>query len=376
MMNYTLIESDNALASLVTQHGDTDTVIVDTEFMRRDTFYPQAGLIQLCFASDPEMAWLVDPLPIDDFRPLCDLFADESVTKVVHSASEDLEVFQKLLDQQPLPLFDTQRAAAFVGLGFGLGYRALVENLAGITIEKDQTRSDWLARPLSTGQLNYAAADVVPLLPIYRELRERLQQQERLQWVLEDGAEAVRSAAASGPPPYLRVKTAWKLDARQLAVLQSICNWRESRARSTDKPRNWILHDKLCQQLSERAPQSIDDLRSISEMPPSVVRKQGERLIELVREVLEMPESELPPPLARPLNAAQRDSLKKLKKAAGGMAADWGIESAAILPAKDYELLVRLGGGETVETPDRWNGWRRELVIEPLLRLLDKESVR
>lgn len=376
MMHYTLIETDAALAALVAEQGHTDVVIVDTEFMRRDTFYPHAGLIQLCFASDPAMAWLVDPLPIDDFGPLCDLFADESVTKVVHSASEDLEVFQKLLGQQPLPLFDTQRAAAFVGLGFGLGYRALVEQLAGITIEKDETRSDWLARPLSTGQLNYAAADVVPLLPIYHELRERLQQHERLQWVLEDGAAAAEAAATSGPPPYLRLKTAWKLDARQLAVLQSVCEWRESRAHSTDKPRNWILHDKLCLQLAQCSPQSVAEMQALQEMPAAVVRKQGERLIELVRAARELPESSLPPTLPRPLNAAQRDSLKKLKKAASELAASWGIESPAILPAKDYELMVRMASGETVEIPERWNGWRQRVVIEPLLLLAGVETSR
>ena len=375
-MHYTLIESDSALAALVAEQGHTDTVVVDTEFMRRDTFYPQAGLIQLCFASDPKMAWLVDPLPIDDFGPLCALFADESVTKVVHSASEDLEVFQQLLGRQPLPLFDTQRAAAFAGLGFGLGYRALVDQLAGIHIEKDETRSNWLARPLSPGQLNYAAADVVPLLPIYRELRQRLQQHQRLQWVLEDGAAAAAAATTSGPPPYLRVKTAWKLNARQLAVLQSVCEWRESRAHSSDKPRNWILHDKLCLLLAQRAPQTIDDLRTLPEMPPAVVRKQGERLIELVRAVLDLPESSLPPPMARPLDAAQRGSLKMLKQAAVELAASWGIEAAAILPARDYELMVRMGCGEAPETPDRWNGWRQQLVVEPLLRLVGVEASR
>jgi ribonuclease D len=197
-MSYSLIESDAALASLIAEQGHSDVVVVDTEFMRRDTFYPQAGLIQLCFSSDPDAAWLIDPLPIDDFSPLCTLFADVSVTKVVHSASEDLEVFQCLLGQQPLPLFDTQRAAAFAGLGFGLGYRALVEQLAGIDIEKDETRSDWLKRPLSPGQLNYAAADVVPLLPVYQQLRQQLLAAERLQWVLDDGAAAARAAGEPG----------------------------------------------------------------------------------------------------------------------------------------------------------------------------------
>jgi ribonuclease D len=229
---------------------------------------------------------------------------------------------------------------------------------------------------LSPGQLDYAAADVVPLLPIYRELRERLQQHDRLQWVLEDGAAAVEAATRAGPPPYLRVKTAWKLDARQLAVLQSVCDWRESRAHSTDKPRNWILHDKLCLLVAQRTPQSVEELRGLPEMPPAVVRKQGERIIERVRTALELPENSLPSPMARPLDARQRDSLKKLKKAAADMATSWGIEGAAILPARDYELMVRMGSGETVDTPDRWSGWRRQVVVEPLLRLVGVETSR
>jgi ribonuclease D len=80
--------------------------------------------------------------------------------------------------------------------------------------------------------------------------------------------------------------------------------------------------------------------------------------------------------MARPLDAAQRDRLKMLKKAAAELAASWGIEAAAILPARDYELMVRLGSGEAPETPDRWNGWRQQLVVEPLLRLVGVETSR
>ena len=148
-MHYELLESDAQLAALVDEHRGSDFVIVDTEFMRRDTFYPQAALIQLCFPSEPETAWLLDPLVIDDCSPLQDLFRDPSMVKALHSASEDLEVFQQFLGCQPLPLFDTQRAAAFVGRGFGLGYRALVEAMSGLELAKGETLSNWLARPLS-----------------------------------------------------------------------------------------------------------------------------------------------------------------------------------------------------------------------------------
>ena len=202
-MYYELLESDAQLATLVDEHYGSDFVIVDTEFMRRDTFYPQAALVQLCFPNEPDTAWLLDPLAIGDFAPLQALFRDGSMVKVLHSASEDLEVFQQFLGCQPLPLFDTQRAAAFVGRGFGLSYRALVETISGLELAKGETRSNWLARPLSDNQLNYAAADVIPLLAVYEKLRDELEHRERLDWVLEDGAAAVKGAVEEGPQSLL-----------------------------------------------------------------------------------------------------------------------------------------------------------------------------
>jgi ribonuclease D len=373
-MRWQLIESDEALQQLLAQEDGCEVVIVDTEFMRTDTFYPQAGLIQLCFSAAPQQAWLVDPLPITDFAPLCELFANQAVEKVLHSPSEDLEVFQQLLAQQPLPLFDTQRAAAFVGLGFGLGYRTLMEELAGIEIAKDETRSDWLQRPLTEKQLAYAAADVVPLVPVYKQLRERLLENERLQWVLDDGANAAQSAGQAGPPTYLRIKSAWKLPQRQLAVLRDLCDWREARARQVDKPRSWIIKDPLCLELAMRMPQTLDDLRNLTDMPASTVRKQGERIVDVVMAALALDDDQLPERLPPPLTAAQRERLKRLKKAAAAMAADWNLASAALLPAKDYELMVRLADGENIVRPEHWRGWRWQPVVQPLLQSVGVEE--
>jgi len=373
-MKFELVSTAEQLAELMDDIGDVTEVIVDTEFMRRDTFYPQAALVQLCFPNRPDTAWLLDPLTITDFEPLRELFNNEDVIKVLHSASEDLEVFQKLLGCQPLPLFDSQRAAAFAGLGFGLGYRALVEAMSGISIDKEETRSDWLARPLSERQLAYAAADVIPLLDVYRQLRARLEESGRLEWVLEDGALAAAAVTASGPPSYHRIKTAWKLPPRKLGVLQSLCDWREYRAREVDKPRSWILSDQACMLLAQRCPESFNELRDIPEIPPSVMRKQGEVLLELVGQALAAAETDLPPSMPRPLDQEQRSQLKKIKKAAGDIARRWEVEPAALLPARDYELMVRLACGEEVETPGSWSGWRRAEIVEPLLGLLGVEG--
>ena len=277
-MQQILIEDNESLANLVKSQAGSEAVAVDTEFMRRDTFYPHPGLIQLCFSAQPDTAWLVDTVLVNDVQPLRELLADTSVLKVLHSASEDLEVFAHYLGQQPVPLFDTQKAAAFLGRGFGLGYRALVEAISGQVIEKDETRSDWLARPLSASQLNYAAADVVPLLEVYRTLYDGLRDEGKLEWVLEEGAHATANAASSGASFYLRVKSAWQLPRQQLGVLRSLCDWREARARKIDKPRGWILKDPVCLEIARKLPANLSELRQIADLPPAVVRKQGEAL--------------------------------------------------------------------------------------------------
>lgn len=373
-MSYEIIGDSAALAGLLERFGTSDVVIVDTEFMRRDTYYPQAALIQLCFPGQPDTAWLVDPLAVEDFAPLKALFANPDTVKVLHSCSEDLEVFQKFLGVLPQPLFDTQRAAAFAGLGFSLGYRALVEAVTGTVLAKGETRSDWLARPLSDAQLEYAAADVVPLLPVYRHLRDTLDRLGRTTWILEDGANAVAEAAAPPAPTHLKVKTAWKLKPRQLAALQMLCDWRDERAMKLDKPRNWILNDKVCLAVAQRMPANLDQLRGVPDMPQAVVRKQGEVILDIVGSAAALQDSELPEPATAPLDAPRREELRRLKKAAADIARSWQVEPEALLPAKDYELMVRMAHGERVERPRHWRGWREKALVEPLLASLGHEG--
>ncbi|HEY0892485.1 MAG TPA: ribonuclease D, partial [Cellvibrio sp.] len=158
------IDQDDQLTELCAVWRKQAAIAVDTEFMRSDTFYPIAGLLQI---GDGKGCYLIDPLAIKNLAPLRELMLDTAVTKVLHSCSEDLEVFQRWLGVVPAPLFDTQIAAAFAGLGFSLGYSGLVKNLLTIEIPKDETRSDWLQRPLSVAQLNYAALDVAHMLVVY-----------------------------------------------------------------------------------------------------------------------------------------------------------------------------------------------------------------
>ena len=368
-MNWQLIDSDEALEDLLAQASEYDAVAIDTEFMRRNTFFPQVSLLQLCFSGK---AWLIDPLAIKEIGSLVDFVVNPGIVKILHSASEDLEVFQQWLGVLPQPMFDTQRAAALLGRGFGLGYRAIVSDLCDVELDKGETRSDWLRRPLSESQCDYAAQDVTHLLSVWQLLRAECEDQGKTDWVFSDGRDAANALASTSGHYYKKIKSAWKLDARQLASLIAISDWRERTARTRDKPRSWIIDDKACFGLAQCDPQSWAELKSEVDLPPPALRRYGEDLLALLAQQRILPEEALPERLPAPMTAAQRNKAKKIKLAAKDIAIGLNIAPEVLLQSRDYEILVREAEGGTVTVPPYWSGWRLERIVTPLREILGR----
>ncbi len=366
-MSWQLITSDDALEELLEKASKAPAVAIDTEFMRRNTFYPQVSLLQMCFS---DTAWLIDPLAIAELGSLIDFIENPAVVKVLHSASEDLEVFQQWLGVLPQPMFDTQRAAALVGRGFGMGYRTLVSDICGVELDKGDQRSNWLQRPLSQSQCNYAAQDVTYLKSVWHVLHDECEAQGKTRWVFSDGCDAANALASTAGDYYKKIKSAWKLDARQLGALIALCDWRERTARHRDKPRSWIIDDKACFELARRAPPSWSELKEVAELPPPALRRYGDELLALLAEQAALPDSSMPRRMAPPLNAEQRNQVKKVKQAARDIAQALNVAPEILLPSKDYEVLVREASGESVTVPPHWNNWREDVAISPLRELL------
>ena len=366
-MRWQLLQSDDAVRAELAAVAGSEVVAVDTEFMRRNTFFPQVALVQLCFG---DQALLLDPLAIQDPSPLVDLLTDPAVVKVLHSASEDLEVFQHWLGVLPQPLFDTQRAAALLDMGFGLGYSALVNMICEQELPKGETRSDWLQRPLTDSQCEYAAQDVAWLLPVWAELDRRCAEQGKTDWVLADGRDAIEAQGAVGYDYLKRIRNAWKLSPRQLAALIAVCSWREDTARRRDKPRGWIIDDQACLQLAQFDPRTPAELASKVDLAPAVLRRNGDELLQLLATQRALPESALPDRLPGPLNPAQRQQLKKLKNRVRVLAEEMEVAPEVLLQNKDYELQLREASGHNVDPPPRWQGWRKEVVLAPLRQSL------
>ncbi len=276
------IDQDDQLTELCAVWRKQAAIAVDTEFMRSDTFYPIAGLLQI---GDGKGCYLIDPLTIKSLAPLRELMLDTTVTKVLHSCSEDLEVFQRWLGVVPAPLFDTQIAAAFAGLGFSLGYSGLVKNLLTIEIPKDETRSDWLQRPLSTSQIKYAALDVAHMLIVYGKLLQTLKSSERLQWVKSDCADLVTNARKPDDytEAYSKVGFAWKLRPLELAILRDLCIWREVESRARDIPRNRLIKEPSLFEMARKQPQDAAHLQRIEDIPSRTLRNDTETLLTIIR---------------------------------------------------------------------------------------------
>ncbi len=363
------VDSSAELAELCQRWSQQSAIGVDTEFMRTSTFYPKTALFQV---GDGQGCYLLDPLAIDDFAPFKALMANDKVVKVFHSCSEDFEVFQTFLSVVPTPVFDTQLAAALAGYGFSLGYARLVETLLNIEVPKSETRSDWLQRPLSVSQLQYAALDVAYLPVVYGMLVKRLREQGRTAWVEEDCRELVLQAQAPADVDlaYQKIKLAWKLNPRQLAVLQGVSRWRELEARHRDVPRNRVLKERAMWDMARLQPTELKQLSGLEGVTPRMIREDGDGLLDLVASCAQLPQAEWPQPLPAPLAPEHGDLLKALKHYVRDQADALELPPEVLVRKKDYEDLIRSGMDNSgYSLNSRLSGWRREVVGEGLLSL-------
>jgi ribonuclease D len=367
------IRDDASLALYCAEWQDLPFVALDTEFMRVDTFYPLAGLVQV---GDGSSAYLIDPLLINNWQPFAALLENPSVIKVVHACSEDLEVLLRLTGSMPAPLFDTQLAAAYLNMGFSMGYSRLVLAVLGLDLPKGETRSDWLQRPLSDTQISYAAEDAVHLAEVYRVLAPKLSA-EKTAGVLEDGAELVSNMHREVRPEdaYREAKLAWKLSPAELAVLRELCAWREREARARNKPRNHILRDHCLWPLARTQPDNLVSLSRIEEMHPRTVRHDGETLLQLIKQAAALPEAQWPPSVAEPLPMEATALLKKLRAFGTREAERLDMAQELMLRKKTLDALLKTGfPNGPYQLPDALRGWRRELMGQALLKLLAEET--
>ncbi|ACJ29036.1 Ribonuclease D [Shewanella piezotolerans WP3] len=367
MLAFQYIDDDTSLAALVAQYREAKLLVIDTEFVRTRTYYARLGLIQ---AYDGKTLALIDPLAVTNLSLFWALLTDSSIIKLLHSCSEDLEVFAKNGACQPNKLFDSQIAAGLCGMGYGLGYAKLVEQTLDITLDKGESRTDWLKRPLSEAQLNYAANDVYYLYELYPQLVDKLESQGRLDWVYEDG-ERMTQGRLDAPDPevaYLKVKNAFQLLPRQLAVLKALAKWRLKRALIKDLALGFVVKDHALIALAKKMPKNSNDLYKLTELTEQEKRIHGKELVKIIANVSF---EELPKPLdVLALKTGYKAAFKSIKQCIAEQAEAQNVP-IELLGSKKliHEYLQWVWDGKTGEIPLILNGWRKGIVSEALNEL-------
>lgn len=357
-MSAAWIADARALSNYLGPLAPGGVIGLDTEFMRRDTFYAKLALVQV--AAEGRCA-LVDPVAFDCAGGVRQAVAGRLC--VMHSASEDMDALAPLLDAEPLQLFDTQIAAAMCGLGFGLSYQRLVALLLGTDIPKDETRSDWLRRPLSAAQLDYAEQDVAHLHELHALLDAHLRERNRLEWHAQDCARLARRTRrdAGDPQPQrgLRGATAWPRPKQ--ALLRRIMLWREATARRMDKPRPWLLDDPAMLSLAQQPPSSPEELFERTRGLRALRSAPRAELFELLRAPVTPDEIEETAPIPPAPFGAAKAAVSEMKLAADAIALELDLPAGLLCPRRALEEYA-----VTRAWPEALGGWRRE-VLEPVL---------
>lgn len=356
------VDSTEALRDLCRDVAGQPWLALDTEFMREQTYYPRLCLLQI--GTPDGMVACVDPLALPQLDPLLDLIYDPAVTKVFHACHQDMEIFFHLRAALPGPIFDTQVAAPLLGLPAQASYARLVEDVLGEHLEKDQTRTDWSRRPLTAGQLAYAADDVFFLGRLYPVLRERLAAQNRLDWLEEDFASACMPARYDNPPEeaWRRIRGTQRMTGQQLAILRSLAGWRETTARRRDRPRGWLLRDEALIELACRAPADTTRLEQVHGVGAQTVTRYGTELLAVIAEGQRAPE--LPAARGRPLplSSAEEALFERLSEAARGEAERQGLDPTVLASRNDLVDFIRNRPASRI-----LQGWRRHAVGATLL---------
>jgi len=267
------IENTEDLSAFCQKLAEKPFIAVDTEFIRERSFYPKLCLIQVAAEG---IEGIIDPKAKGiNLEPFFDLLQNESVMKVFHACSQDIEIFFLLTGSIPKPLFDTQIAAMVCSMGDSVSYLTLCEKVLGVTVDKEQRFTDWSARPLSEKQLGYALNDVTYLRDAYPKIVAMLEEQGRTSWVSEEMAALSDPAAYEDDP-----ESAWKRikfhssNCKSLSVLKEIAAWREREAIYSDKPRQWILKDEHLAEIANLQPLTIPELSRMRLLPPGFARSR------------------------------------------------------------------------------------------------------
>lgn len=365
------MDDPQGLSNVVSSISSAKRLGVDTEADSRHHYPEKTCLIQI--VAD-EIVFVIDPLADIDIGELRDAFENPKVEKIFHGADFDLRGLNRDWGFVLQNVYDTNTGARFAGLE-RFGYAALIEDLLGHVIPKDQRlqRSDWSKRPLTEAALEYAAADVIYLGEVRDAIDERVAKLGRSAWVAEE-LERIEQIRYTPPDPdvaYLAVRGSHKLDGRGLGVLRALWELRESEARRLNRPTAFVI---TAEALVAIATEPAIDLADVKGLGEQTRRRLGTAIQRAVKAGLANGPLKRPPGRApfkpRP-TAEEAARLTKLKDWRIAEGEKLSIDPSLLWPMRSLERLARAPKTfeEELESPEirRWQRGEYESTLRALL---------
>ncbi len=375
-----MITTTEALAETVQQARAAGAVGIDTEFVWDRTYYPTLGVVQVGMPDGH--CELIDAPAIEDWSPFAELMADANTVKILHDAKQDLIILRRACGADPKNIFDTQLSSGFVGLSATISLRDLLKTLVKVRLAKTETQSDWVARPLTDAQIQYAEDDVRHSVRLMEKIYDRAEELGRRSWVEDEmsfyddaSIYAERDPDAEMP----RVRGSGALTQQQRNILRALGSWRELTARRRNLPRNFILSDDAIVSLTKRLPKSAEAIQPMKGLTERALQRNRGKIWAAIERGIE---GDLPPLANGRLNGIQPDdgyearvdlALAYMK----GTCLAANIDPALIGNRAEIAALVLDVDRADSERHRILRGWRSDFCGETLLSLMQgKCSVR
>lgn len=369
VLNYQFITTNTALEDVCKAASEVSQIALDTEFVRIRTYYPHLGLIQMY---DGKQISLIDPLTITEWTPFVELLTNPAVLKYLHAGSEDLEVFSHQFGCVPTPMIDTQVVAAFLGYPISCGFATLVEKYEHIALDKSESRTDWLARPLTEKQCQYASGDVFYLLPLAKKLIAQAQEAGYMDAIVDE-CEMIaerRQETVSPELAYRDIGNAWQLRGQQLACLKMLAEWRLNQARARDMALNFVVREEHLWSVARYLPTSLAELDALS-LSGQEIRCHGRCLLDFVAKAKQIKDEDCPEPIGNLIEQPNyKKAFKAIKTVIQEVSEGQRYNPELLASRRQINQLLNIHWKIKTGEPELLSRWRKALLAEKITAIL------
>ena len=368
---FQFIQQQQDLTPVLEKMDRNEVYGLDTEFIKVDTLWPKLGVFQINVENN---VYLLDGTTLDLSEFWNKLFRAQQ--NVFHACSEDIDLIYHYAQHKTLNnVFDTQVGMSFLGHGLQVSYQNALKQMLDVDIDKGETRSNWLARPLSPAQLSYAANDVLYLMNLSEKVKQELDSKSLLHFALEDCQHLTQEIATETPLHLLYQDIGnYRHSRRQLMQLQQLAVWREHMVKALNTPRSFILKNSSMIELVEKNPKNAFQLSGVKDIRQNVVREHGKTILDLVKFLPE--QADWPLRMARPIRHSSKDVGEKIDHLIQNVVNETSIPKEVLMRKKWMNALHQhvVFHNDEQDLPDYLLGWRYDLLTQPLIQLLRRDE--